>query len=771
MKEPPPAHHPPQSPPHEEANPKVVKRGEGDCRLFFSTELANRAAEAVCQGHVDSILTFHRQEKTAHSKLVQPQNAQELSTAVPLFVQSQSAPANQASSPHLHNAPLTPIEAPLPSSSSHSSSPSPSISPRPSMPINPEGLSQEQLQHRELSLQKLRHIHRMLFPQQGERPREADKEGDREGEKRRTTASLNPPGLVVPQALTTLTAQSVPSAPSNPGLDPTLQIRQQELLQPICASTTQQNWGHRPPRRQFEDPLQAMQLQARVLNFTEMPTPSGHLNADQLAWLHLQREFYEEKRRRQKHGSRLHMQQNRPPPPPYRLLDPGDASFVTGPDLNLELRAQGPNIAMGCRMRSEMGQDCTMEQQLATASVLGMPPSQTCNYQQLQYLNLQQQQQQRQNFSPKFFTNGGLFISPVRSMLAEEFLRSSPRPYACQPARFAEPSGIVFPECHEAALEQPVMLGVGRHGEAGPRPEALVRAAGRRILTLQLPGSPGVSGGAGGHGSPIIHTPSGVGLIPGPSIRSPALLPHSPSLLHSPISGSHPAWGGSPHPSPGPMPTPIRSPGPSRESHQLMNLAPNCFQQLLKTTESGNMVTCSVGREPQEDELSPLTPASLQHPLSLMSRMSQFALPSGAPLFHDAIKTIASSEEEGAGMDGREGASPTVVASQLSPPIPIIRTGASGLPEFDLTLIMPAERPSQTLQYFPTGSSLPSPQAPQHPGHFASSTYSCHPFPASAPNAASFPPVGNPPPLRQEHSRQRRASPGLSRMAAPRDAG
>uniref|UniRef100_UPI00358FEB7D B-cell CLL/lymphoma 9 protein-like isoform X4 n=1 Tax=Myxine glutinosa TaxID=7769 RepID=UPI00358FEB7D len=614
MKEPPPAHHPPQSPPHEEANPKVVKRGEGDCRLFFSTELANRAAEAVCQGHVDSILTFHRQEKTAHSKLVQPQNAQELSTAVPLFVQSQSAPANQASSPHLHNAPLTPIEAPLPSSSSHSSSPSPSISPRPSMPINPEGLSQEQLQHRELSLQKLRHIHRMLFPQQGERPREADKEGDREGEKRRTTASLNPPGLVVPQALTTLTAQSVPSAPSNPGLDPTLQIRQQELLQPICASTTQQNWGHRPPRRQFEDPLQAMQLQARVLNFTEMPTPSGHLNADQLAWLHLQ-------------------------------------------------------------------------------------------------------------------------------------------------------------QCHEAALEQPVMLGVGRHGEAGPRPEALVRAAGRRILTLQLPGSPGVSGGAGGHGSPIIHTPSGVGLIPGPSIRSPALLPHSPSLLHSPISGSHPAWGGSPHPSPGPMPTPIRSPGPSRESHQLMNLAPNCFQQLLKTTESGNMVTCSVGREPQEDELSPLTPASLQHPLSLMSRMSQFALPSGAPLFHDAIKTIASSEEEGAGMDGREGASPTVVASQLSPPIPIIRTGASGLPEFDLTLIMPAERPSQTLQYFPTGSSLPSPQAPQHPGHFASSTYSCHPFPASAPNAASFPPVGNPPPLRQEHSRQRRASPGLSRMAAPRDAG
>lgn len=42
------------------------------------------------------------------------------------------------------------------------------------------------------------------------------------------------------------------------------------------------------------------------------------------------------------------------------------------------------------------------------------------------------------------------------------------------------------------------------------------------------------------------------------------------------------------------------------------------------------------------------SPSSLPppNPLSLMSQMSKYAIPSSTPLFHDAVKTIASSDDE-----------------------------------------------------------------------------------------------------------------------------
>lgn len=45
----------------------------------------------------------------------------------------------------------------------------------------------------------------------------------------------------------------------------------------------------------------------------------------------------------------------------------------------------------------------------------------------------------------------------------------------------------------------------------------------------------------------------------------------------------------------------------------------------------------------------------------------------------------------------------------------VIRPGATGIPEFDLSRIIPSEKPSQTLQYFPRGE-VPGRKQPQGPG-------------------------------------------------------
>lgn len=43
----------------------------------------------------------------------------------------------------------------------------------------------------------------------------------------------------------------------------------------------------------------------------------------------------------------------------------------------------------------------------------------------------------------------------------------------------------------------------------------------------------------------------------------------------------------------------------------------------------------------------PPEPTLSQNPLSIMmSRMSKFAMPSSTPLYHDAIKTVASSDDD-----------------------------------------------------------------------------------------------------------------------------
>ncbi|KAJ8388515.1 hypothetical protein AAFF_G00132290 [Aldrovandia affinis] len=117
----------------------------------------------------------------------------------------------------------------------------------------------------------------------------------------------------------------------------------------------------------------------------------------------------------------------------------------------------------------------------------------------------------------------------------------------------------------------------------------------------------------------------------------------------------------------------------------------------------------------------PPEPTLSQNPLSIMmSRMSKFAMPSSTPLYHDAIKTVASSDDEspparspnlpsisnsmqGMGVNHHPGHPRMMVPNSEADLHEVIRPGASGIPEFDLSRIIPSDKPSQTLSYFPRG--------------------------------------------------------------------
>lgn len=67
---------------------------------------------------------------------------------------------------------------------------------------------------------------------------------------------------------------------------------------------------------------------------------------------------------------------------------------------------------------------------------------------------------------------------------------------------------------------------------------------------------------------------------------------------------------------------------------------PSTVSQSAPATLPGNLPSSSPYTMPPEPTLS-------QNPLSIMmSRMSKFAMPSSTPLYHDAIKTVASSDDD-----------------------------------------------------------------------------------------------------------------------------
>ncbi|KAJ7320430.1 hypothetical protein JRQ81_019941 [Phrynocephalus forsythii] len=169
--------------------------------------------------------------------------------------------------------------------------------------------------------------------------------------------------------------------------------------------------------------------------------------------------------------------------------------------------------------------------------------------------------------------------------------------------------------------------------------------------------------------SPMLGSPSGnlkspqtpsqlAGILAGPtaaaaaaSIKSPPVMGSaaaSPVHLKSPsLPAPSPGWTSSPKP-------PLQSPGipPNHKtslaisSPAMMGNAesggapPPAVSQAAPVTLPGNLPSSSPYTMPPEPTLS-------QNPLSIMmSRMSKFAMPSSTPLYHDAIKTVASSDDD-----------------------------------------------------------------------------------------------------------------------------
>lgn len=203
-----------------------------------------------------------------------------------------------------------------------------------------EGLSQEQLEHRERSLQTLRDIQRMLFPDDKDMP-----------------------GM----------GQNVPPAgplpPNHPGMmEGGPKKPEQGPLQAMIAQSQSLGKPGGPGGRPDGPPFGPGGPRDMPFSPEDMgPMPPGgpmnshpggsggeqgdHLNPEQMAWLKLQQEFYEEKKRKQEqmhrsmgdpmmlHGPRGAMM--RAPPPPYQM-NPGEVWGPGGPEPFPDQMGMGP---------------------------------------------------------------------------------------------------------------------------------------------------------------------------------------------------------------------------------------------------------------------------------------------------------------------------------------------------------------------------------------------------------------------------------------------
>ncbi|TRY68069.1 hypothetical protein DNTS_034797 [Danionella cerebrum] len=395
----------------------------------FTTDMANKAADAVITGHVDNIITYHMnnisngkggksqlplnnqigslrsdnkqgppsshssdQNHHAASKVAQS-GQQQQSQGQPTQTQ-QPTPGGKPKSLTSDNAPSAGMDSKsLPSGSpqdgagshdgsnsagtpsSHVSNQAPNAGPQQSFPSldlpkgaddkltaqhhqqlaheimssmgdNPEGLSQEQLEHRERSLQTLRDIQRMLFPD--------DKD----------MASMGQVNMGIPPPNSAM-MEGGPKKPEQGPLQ-AMMAQSQSLGKPGCPA------GPRPDGPPFGPPgPRDMPFSPDDLG----PPPPGpgpmnshqgpggehgdHMTPEQMAWLKLQQEFYDEKKRKQEQMQHrpmgdMMLHQGGPrgmirgPPPPYQP-NPGEVWGPGGPEpfpdqMNMGPRGMHPHM-------------------------------------------------------------------------------------------------------------------------------------------------------------------------------------------------------------------------------------------------------------------------------------------------------------------------------------------------------------------------------------------------------------------------------------------
>ncbi|XP_029428691.1 B-cell CLL/lymphoma 9-like protein isoform X2 [Rhinatrema bivittatum] len=372
----------------------------------FTTHLANTAAEAVLQGRTESILSYH-QQNVPRAKLDQaPHQGQKVSAvAEQLPISAPSANTPQAQPPaqqstqqqqpsnsqpvlptssamsqegateEVHRD-LTPNSMGNSSASNHTNTPNattnpmpvgqtdPSGAPGPNLlgdgngcgppgngqgslghrsALNSEGLSKEQLEHRERSLQTLRDIERLLL---------RSGEGEQFMKSNQSTGEGGQP----------------PPPPQQP---PSSLKKYEEPLQSMITQT--QSLGgpsmeHEVPHHPTSDMGQQMNIMMQRLN-------QDSLTPEQVAWRKLQEEYYEEKRRKEEqitvHSRPIQdimMPQSmggmmmRGPPPPYHSKPgeqwpPGMGNRLGGPiDIQDPIQLRGGPPFPGPRFPSNQMQ-------------------------------------------------------------------------------------------------------------------------------------------------------------------------------------------------------------------------------------------------------------------------------------------------------------------------------------------------------------------------------------------------------------------------------
>ncbi|XP_018892893.1 B-cell CLL/lymphoma 9-like protein isoform X1 [Gorilla gorilla gorilla] len=328
----------------------------------FTTHLANTAAEAVLQGRADSILAYH-QQNVPRAKLDQAPKVPPTPEPLPLSTPSAGTPQSQppplppppppapGSAPpalppegppedssqdlapnsvgaastgggtggtHPNTPTATTANNPLPPGGDPSSAPGPALLGEAAAPgngqrslVGSEGLSKEQLEHRERSLQTLRDIERLLL---------------RSGE---TEPFLKgPPGGAGeggPPAQAPPPPQQPPTAPPS-GLK-----KYEEPLQSMISQT--QSLGGPPLEHEVPGHPPGGDM-GQQMNMMIQRLGQDSLTPEQVAWRKLQEEYYEEKRRKEEqiglHGGRplqdmmgMGGMMVRGPPPPYHSK-PGD---------------------------------------------------------------------------------------------------------------------------------------------------------------------------------------------------------------------------------------------------------------------------------------------------------------------------------------------------------------------------------------------------------------------------------------------------------------
>ncbi|KAM9454430.1 B-cell CLL/lymphoma 9 protein isoform 1-T3 [Clarias gariepinus] len=223
------------------------------------------------------------------------------------------------------------------------------------------------------------------------------------------------------------------------------------------------------------------------------------------------------------------------------------------------------------------------------------------------------------------------------------------------------------------------------------------------------------------------------------SIKSPPMMGSagaSPVHMKSPsLPAPSPGWTSSPKP-------PMQSPGIPQNKPPLSMTSPNMMGNVEQVGNAPPNAPPSSGSTSQPSSInvpgslpssSPYTmppePTLSQNPLSIMmSRMSKFAMPSSTPLYHDAIKTVASSDDDSPparspnlpsmnnnmpGMGNHHQGHPRMMTPNSSGPMPSLSPmGMNTMGSQPLSHGMPNQMPSPN----PMGPNMPPHSGPMGPG-------------------------------------------------------